>query len=394
MRKIRLMDIIFMLFLLVIAFDPTGTYTSYLKFILFAALVCYGFGDAVSCNRKALRSNVQIILSLIILPIVGISVAIISGSLDDVDYALGHMMTMLFVLMFFYISTMNLYTLLKCFWFVGVILSIVTLSLIALSQLWDFQLIYSICIDNPNFMMAVDRNFLGIPVNGVYFRCGPWIMFAFIYHLYKYHGPFKIVLSIILYLALALCGSRTPFIMHTIILLVYFYDTKIFGRFVSHIGLVLGIIGILFLAYNLATQKDESSNELKFANVESYVEDIFSNNHLLIGAGVGSVFYAKGNGEKLAFSELSYFDLLRMYGIFMGTYFALMYFVPVINCRKYYRNNLFLRRFMLGYCLFLILAGTNPLLLGPIAIIPLTVAMSICQRVRTGAEPASINLCY
>ena len=69
------------------------------------------------------------------------------------------------------------------------------------------------------------------------------------------------------------------------------------------------------VTYLLATQENEDSNEVKYENYESYIDDMSEKGHLIWGAGVGSEFYAKGRGYKLSYSELSYLDILRIYGI-------------------------------------------------------------------------------
>ena len=99
-----------------------------------------------------------------------------------------------------------------------------------------------------------------------------------------------------------------------------------------------------------------------------------------MGAGVGSEFYAKGRGYKLSYSELSYLDILRMYGIPVGLYFIFLFFVPYVVLWKYYSRSIFLKRYCLGYVLFLILSGTNPLLLGSIGLTALSMFMVIVNK--------------
>lgn len=375
----KLIDLVYTLFLLVLTFDPTGYYTSSLKIILFIILTIYGIFK--SSNRKILRINFVIILSMVLLPVFSVMYADIIGTLRDLDYALSHIMSMLFVFLFVYLNTMDLNVLLKIIWFNGLVLSIITLILLSFSIFIDFSAIYSLVTINPNFMMAVDREFLGIPINGLYFRSGPFIMFSFVYHLYRYHGPFKLIISIFMYLALAFSGSRTPMIMQTLILLIYFYDSKLFGKYFIRMASLIAIIGVFYLTYKLATEKGEESNELKFDNVASYKKEILKVRTFIFGDGVGSMFYAKGNNKMLAFTELSYFDLLRMYGVPLGVYFGLLFYIPVLKRVDITEKDLFFSRFMLTYILFLILAGTNPILLGSIGLTALTWAMVIRQKV-------------
>ena len=135
----KLIDLVYTLFLLVLTFDPTGYYTSSLKIILFIILTIYGIFK--SSNRKILRINFVIILSMVLLPVFSVMYADIIGTLRDLDYALSHIMSMLFVFLFVYLNTMDLNVLLKIIWFNGLVLSIITLILLSFSIFIDFSAI-------------------------------------------------------------------------------------------------------------------------------------------------------------------------------------------------------------------------------------------------------------
>ena len=137
---------------------------------------------------------------------------------------------------------------------------------------------------------------------------------------------------------------------------------------------------LVMLTYLLATQENEGSNETKYENYESYVDDLGEKGHLIWGAGLGSEFYAKGRGVKLSYSELSYMDVIRMYGIPVGGCMIFLFFAPCFWLWKYYSRSLFLKRYCLGYALFLVLSGTNPLLLGSVGLTALTLFMTIVNK--------------
>ena len=127
-------------------------------------------------------------------------------------------------------------------------------------------------------------------------------------------------------------------------------------------------------------QKNEKSNEVKFDNFESYVEDIGDKGHPIWGAGLGSDFYAKGRNMRLSYTELSYMDILRMYGLPVGLCFIFLFFAPYFWLWKYFHRSQFLKRYSLGYVLFLVLSGTNPLLLGSIGLTALSLFMAIVNK--------------
>ena len=228
--------------------------------------------------------------------------------------------------------------------------------------------------------MAYNRNFLGYSVNGLYLTAGSLIIFSFIYNLYQYKGRFKLLFSIILFLSLMVAGSRTPMLVQLAILFIYLYDKNIIGKFLTRLSALVFLGMLVMLTYMLATQKNEKSNEVKFDNFESYVEDIGDKGHPIWGAGLGSDFYAKGRNMRLSYTELSYMDILRMYGLPVGLCFIFLFFAPYFWLWKYFHRSQFLKRYSLGYVLFLVLSGTNPLLLGSIGLTALSLFMAIVNK--------------
>ena len=377
----RLVDVIYLLFLLTLSLDPTG-FHSRLKDLLFAVLVIYGVIYCLKRRQYLAGINRITLLSVLLLPLWGIFIAFITDNLTDTSYATGQFRSMLYICIFFFMVTMRLNVLLKAVWINGIVLASMTLILFFISQLGDvfLEVIYGYCNTSKNFMMAYNRNFLGYTINGLYFKTGALIIFAFIYNLYQYKGPFKMLYSVILFLSLMVAGSRTPMLVQAMILLVYLYDKNVIGKFLTRVSALVLVGGLVMVTYLLATQENEESNEVKYENYESYLDDMSGKGHLIWGAGVGSEFYAKGRGYKLSFSELSYMDIIRMYGIPVGLYLIFLFFAPYFWLWKYYPRSLFLRRYCLGYVLFLILSGTNPLLLGSIGLTALSLFMVIVNK--------------
>ena len=377
----RIVDILYFLFLVTLSLDPTG-FHSRLKDLLFVVLVIYG---VIYCLKRRLYLapiNRVTFLIFLMIPLWGMFVALITGNLSDEGYARSQMRSMLYISIFFFVVTMRLNVVLKIFWINGLIMAVLTLILFFLSELGGVFLaaVYDYCIASDNFTMASNRNFLGYAVNGLYFKAGSLIIFSFIYNLYQYKGAFKILFSVILFLSLIVAGSRTPILVQIMILFVYLYDKNIIGKFLTRLS-ALFILGMLVMVtYLLATQEKESSNEVKYDNFESYVEDMGEKGHLMWGAGLGSEFYAKGRGLKLSYSELSYMDILRIYGIPVGIGFIFLFFAPCFWLWKYFPRSQFLKRYCLGYALFLILSGTNPLLLGSIGLTALSLFMAIVNK--------------
>ncbi len=377
----RIVDILYFLFLVTLSLDPTG-FHSRLKDLLFVVLVIYGIIYCLKRRQYLAPINRITFFIFILVPLWGMFIAYITGKLNDSGYAMSQMRSMLYISIFFFVVTMRLNILLKAVWMNGLIMAAVTLILFFLSQLGGIFLavIYDYCNASGNYTMAYNRNFLGYAINGLYFKAGSLIIFSFIYNLYQYKGPFKLFFSVVLFLSLMVAGSRTPMLVQVMILLVYLYDKNVIGKFLTRLS-ALALLGMLVMVtYLLATQDNEKSNEVKYDNFESYVEDIGDKGHIIWGAGLGSEFYAKGRDMRLAYTELSYMDILRIYGLPVGIFYIFLFFAPCFWLWKYFPRSQFLKRYSLGYVLFLILSGTNPLLLGSIGLTALSLFMAIVNK--------------
>lgn len=379
----RFVDILYLLFLVTLSLDPTG-FHSRLKDLLFVVLVIYGTIYCLKRRQYLAPVNRITFMTILLTPLWGMFIAYITGELKDTAYATGQVRSMLYVCIFLFMVTMRLNVLLKVVWINGIIMASVTLILFFLSQLGGIFLavIYDYCCVSGNFTMAYNRNFLGFSINGLYLIAGSLIIFSFIYNLYQYKGKFKLFFSIILFMSLMVAGSRTPMLVQLLILLIYLYDKNIIGKFLTRLSTLAFLVMLVMLTYLLATQKNERSNEVKYDNFESYIEDIGDSGHPIWGAGLGSEFYAKGRNMRLSYTELSYMDVLRMYGLPVGFCFIFLFFAPCFWLWKYFPRSLFLKRYCLGYVLFLILSGTNPLLLGSIGLTALSLFMVIVNKTK------------
>lgn len=379
----RVVDRLYLLFLVTLSLDPTG-FHSRLKDLLFLALVVYGVIFCLKRRQYLAPVNRITCIMFLLIPLWGMFIAYITGSFDDNAYAVSQVRSMFYIAIFFFVVTMRLDVLLKAVWINGIVLAVMTLIMFFLSQLGGIFLtvIYDYCIASDNFSMAYNRNFLGFAINGLWYKAGSLIIFSFIYNLYQYKGRFKMFFSVILFLSLMVAGSRTPMLVQLVILLVYLYDKNVLGKFLTRLSALVLVGMLVMLTYMLATQKNEESNEVKYANVESYVDDIGDKGHSIWGAGLGSMFYAKGRFMRLSYSELSYLDILRIYGFPVGLCFIFLFFAPCFWLWKYYSRSLFLKRYSLGYVLFLILSGTNPLLLGSIGLTALSMFMAIVNKTK------------
>lgn len=352
------------LFVLCISLDPTGQ-IFHLKEPLFIFLLFLSI-----LNRKNIkpipRDVLFVLFFCLILPVWGICISILKDSYVDSVYALGHLKSLLFIFIVFFLFNIDFQSILRVLFISGTVLAVITVILFVIAQLNDelFRLAYIRILEDSNIIISM-RSYYGYSILGIYFKAGPIIFFSYIYSLYFLNRTSWRLLFIGLNLfALLIAGSRTPSLIAIFMTIIFMYDKMKFSRTLRCIlAFILGL-GLSILIYYLATEKGETSNEIKYGNFFSYIDNIFDNSNSIIGAGLGSVFMAEGRGRLISASEFTFLDIVRIYGLFLGLVFIFLVFYPAY---KFYVSKyiyiLKYKRFILAYIMYMVLAGTNPLLI-------------------------------
>ena len=221
------------------------------------------------------------------------------------------------------------------------------------------------------FMINRHKRVLFWWLPAVFHRASPIIILAYANQLYIFlrqkNKKIKDFLCVNLFFwALFYTGTRAN--MFSAILItgicyldyVYYYKKRMFKfQAILMIGIAIAFIGVFLLL----TVKNSSSSA-KDGHIISYHE-LFSENssYLLIGQGPGSWFYTKGFGKFATNTELSYYELIRMFGGFFSILILACYMSPFLYIRNIEKGkNIVL---VMSYIAYLFIAGTNPLLIGP-----------------------------
>jgi len=167
-------------------------------------------------------------------------------------------------------------------------------------------------------------------------------------------------------IALTLYFSGTRANLLSLILIVIFYLGYFLYRkskvwFLLFVG--FGILVVLFTLPSVMAvflNKQEASNAIKFSYLSSY-SDYFDHHllSLLFGQGIGGTFYASGLHRMIDVSELTYFELIRIWGIPVTLIFVGTLILPLLaEIRAKKVTHLFI-----AYLAYLFISGTNPLLM-------------------------------
>lgn len=231
---------------------------------------------------------------------------------------------------------------------------------------------------NTIFMMAEHKKVLWWWVSSVFHKASPVLIFALNHYLVLYlKGKQRKngIYVLFFFSALFLTGTRAN--IFSAILVVCFiylcftlYEKK---QLYKSVFIIVIFVGFALLGTVLLLTVKNSSSVAKDGHIVSYIS-LFSENpsYFLIGTGPGSYFYTEGFGKAVTNTEISYLELIRMFGIFFSILIVCIYMYPFFLIRKIENfENLSLA---ISYLAYLFIAGTNPFLIGPIGFMALWIA--------------------
>jgi O-antigen ligase len=223
----------------------------------------------------------------------------------------------------------------------------------------------------------------------IYYKSCPIVVIPYAYSWYKYLINKKtrkryLFFSIIFGSCLIISGTRANMLsgimLPLIILLYYFLKIKknILGFYLI---LMSSAIFFMYIIAKILTDLNESSFVIKSGHLYSYIK-LFSENpiQMIIGYGPGSMFYSSGNGLMVSETELTYFEILRRYGLIGAFLILWIFFCPIIFMYQKIKNNKEYFPFFMGYITYLFIGGTNPLLFSSTGIIVLIQNYMFCDE--------------
>ena len=258
-------------------------------------------------------------------------------------------------------------------------------------------IIYLYMCAHDHTIMLSRRVFVGFSMFGMYCKSTVAFLPVFALLLYRFYTPVLrkawVVVCVLLFVHLFLIsGTRSTIVLPTFLaLLIFFlfYRNKRYVNYViypSAMAMGLGFVAVLAL---LLMEVGEHSNMVKYAHLYSYKE-LFTENpiYLLLGQGPGTAFYTAGFNKMSLKTEWTYMELLRNYGIF--SLLLLYAFVrPLASLLRLACKDDEAMVLAVTYVVYLVIAGTNPLLLSSTGMLVLLTMFSYVRRCKTKA----INSC-
>lgn len=334
---------------------------------------------------KKFNGNAIIVLTVIysILLFTNI-IGLMRGNTMDIPFTIGTYKTfiMCFLLLFAHHTRFYENMLFPC---ICVGLIVVSIYILCIFFPWLQRIIYNWSVSHDYFLMMSRRRFLGIDIFSVFYRSLPLLVFPLALYSFKLFDEgrrqVRTVLSfLIVFFALLFGGTRACMLSGIFVAgfaLFYSLRRTALGKIVSSLILFLFFVGGLVLVFLLLSESGEESNSVKFGHLASYSNLIENDPFVLLwGQGAGAQFFSIGFGRMTSQTEWSYFELFRWFGVVGGLIFIVIYSYPLVVLFSSKIIRKYDKPIKLAYLFYLVIAGTNPLMLGSSGILALLIMYS------------------
>lgn len=277
-------------------------------------------------------------------------------------------------------------------------LSVLPVTVAAVIVLFLFWLIFFVPIlegpiyeymwNHDGTIMMSNRYFLGIKVFCMYPKSTAAFMPVFGYVLYKTVDKEcrtfgYVIVTLLLFHLFMISGTRSSVLLplfFTCAVLFIFYRNGRYTRYIFYPAAFVFCLLFFMLLTLLLMESNEPSNLVKYAHLTSYKE-LFNSNpeYLILGQGPATEFYSMGFRKMTLKTEWTYLELVRNYGVLC---LPILYVIlsPLFRLIKLARKYDSAIPMAFAYVTYLIIAGTNPLLMSSTGMLVLLSAYSYAHR--------------
>ena len=371
-------NVLFILYILIITIDPTNTIT-HLKNIVFFLLLAY--------NAAVYKPDFKMLPAflLVLLPVAfGYLSASVQMNAMGQEELVATFKAVAPLLLLFWVRHYDVVRLSFIPALTAASVMLVLHLCVYLIQDMEF-LLYAYSAAHNGMLMISTRPFLGFNVFGIYcnsFYCLLFALYTLLFRLLRDRQLACLPLVLLLSIPFVLGGTRSVILLPFILLGIVAYVSTSRGRYAKYLGypvLAIFFLALVVVVILLATQEGDISNRLKYGHLLSYME-LFSQHpeYLLFGQGPATSFYTEGFARMTTQTEWSYLELLRNFGL--GSLLILAVYVYPLWGMYRRRDNDYVKGAMVTYFIYLLIAGTNPLLLTSTGTFVLLCAYSILEK--------------
>jgi len=373
----------------VIIVDPNNN-IFYIKDIVFTLIILFWgytlFFYSFNIPRKII---IILIFMAIIMPLYSIIIAYING--NEITIQAPYFKSFFFFLLLPVLINLNV-NITKRFNQIGFIIPIIISILFIMSYLLNdyVSVPYNFLVFEKQVAVSREHVIMGFRLFNLFYKTSPLLLFPLCYYLQKYFSTSlnrtnkKKCFYLILLLSVAFLLSSTR--ANVLIFIFFFLAYSLFYIYLKNKRIFLLIFGLLTIVFlmlffqklMLVFNTNEASNNIKIQHIQDYGE-LFKNSPkvLWIGQGINSCFYSSYYNNFIKTTELTYFELLRIWGLPMSLLFVFFLIYPIIRFFAKYKQYYSYRYIPIAYLAYLLIAGTNPLLLCSTGMIVIVYVYSI-----------------
>lgn len=376
-------NVLFVIFLFVVMIDPTNTLL-HKKDIVFCLVVAYN----MVCFKPDISKvpYLAIFICSVAIPYIFSTMAMIPNDETEVMAvfkSVAPIVILLWVRQYDVIKLARGPVVLCCF------LCMITYIAMLINPLVE-KFVWMLMTTGNDPIMMTRRHILGFTVFAFYLKSFVSFLFVLAYYMLAVMKKSKGVLWNVMFLSFILfaflvSGTRStmlvPFFLFVVISFKIYKDKK-YMRYVMLPITFFVAVAFLIVLIAAATEEKEYSNVIKYGHLTSYMA-LFDENtwYLLFGQGPGTAFYSEGFNKIVYKTEWSYLELLRCFGVFsLGIIYV--FFKPLITFWKKREVDDYVYCVFWAYLAYLLIAGTNPLIMSSTGMITLIMAYSYEEKLK------------
>jgi O-antigen ligase len=254
----------------------------------------------------------------------------------------------------------------------SVVVALLTLAMVVISIVAPivFDMIYAFTLEKQNALVR-PTDLFGIGMGSFYYKTVAVLVFPIVYHLEQLASGAKKIRQVLMLLiysaAIFFSGSRASILA---VALVFGYFLAIvlkrrLGVWSAPVLMFIAVLGLSLAAIVFGGFFDakETSNAAKLGHVHSYMEEFEAHpRFLLFGQGADTEFYTEGFQRKTNLTEVTYLELVRVFGLPVTVVLLAGFFYPLIPLSKAAVKGG--NCVGIAYGVYLFEAASNPLLIG------------------------------
>jgi hypothetical protein len=252
------------------------------------------------------------------------------------------------------------------------VVALLTLAMLVISIVAPiiFTAIYEFTLEKQNALVR-PTDLFGVGIGSFYYKTVAVLVFPIAYHLEKLASGAKSIrqlpLLVMYCTAIFFSGSRASILAVALVFGCFAAVVlkRSLGLWSAPVLLAFAVIGVSLaaVAFGGFFDKNESSNAAKLGHIHSYIEEFDAHPHyLLVGQGADTEFYTEGFQRKTNLTEVTYIELVRVFGLPVAILLLAGFFYPLIPLSKAASEHGNLVG--VAYAVYLFEAGSNPLLIG------------------------------